>query len=94
MKSEGVIQEVSESGDLITNITPDQLSKHTRDSSVRIVVDEEHETFGIFDNADGQPAMTLLAIQHGNEPLRLHLSGDSAAMMLGIRAGAKVVVHS
>ncbi len=94
MKTEGTVQEVSESGDLITTITADQLAKYARDGQVRIVVDEEHETFGIFENADGQPSMTLLAIQHGSEALRLHLTGDSAAAMLGIRAGAKVVVQA
>ncbi len=94
MKTEGTVQEVSPNGDLITSITAAQLANHTRDSQVRIVVDEEHETFGIFDSADDQPAMTLLAIQSGEDAMRLHLVGDSAADMLGIRAGAKVVIQS
>jgi S-adenosylmethionine hydrolase len=94
MKTEGTVQSVSPEGDLITTITADQLSGYQRDAQLRVVVDEEHETFGIFDSPEGQPAMTLLAIQSGDDSLRVHLVGDSAAMMLGIRAGAKVVVQS
>jgi hypothetical protein len=94
MKTEGTVQQVSDNGDLITTITARQLADYPRDSQLRVVVDDEHETFGVFDSPEGQPAMTLLAIQNGEDVLRLHLVGDSAAAMLGIRAGAKVVVQS
>lgn len=94
MKIEGTVREVSPCGDLVTSITAEQLAGTARDSQVRVIVDEEHETFGIFDSPEGQPAMTLLAIQRGESTMTLHLVGDSAADMLGIRAGAKVVVQA
>ena len=90
MTVDGKITEISEGGDLVTDIAADQLRGASRGASIRVVVDEDHETFGIFESAEGQPAMTLLAIQQGDQPLRLHLVGDSAAAMLGIRAGASV----
>ena len=93
MTVDGKVVEVDAGGDLITDITADRLADCPRDAQVRIVVDDEHETFGLFDSAASQPAMTLLAIQEGDQPLRLHLVGDSAAAMLGIRAGASVRVH-
>jgi hypothetical protein len=37
--------------------------------------------------------MTLIAIADGQEALKLHLVEDSAAMMLGVRAGAQVEVR-
>ncbi len=94
MKIEGTVVEVSEEGDLITDISAEQLAACTRDSQSRIVVDDEHETFGIYESPEGQPSMTLLAIQTGNLALKLHWVGDSAAMMLGIKAGASVRVVS
>jgi hypothetical protein len=36
--------------------------------------------------------MTLIAICDNDDPLRLHLVGDSASMMLGVRSGAPVRV--
>jgi hypothetical protein len=57
------------------------------------LVDQEHETVGIFGSDHGQPAMTLIAIADGQEALKLHLVEDSAAMMLGVRAGAPVEVR-
>ena len=94
MKSEGKIVEVSSDGDLITDISAEIVSSHNRTSQTRILVDEEHETFGIFESSEGQPAMTLLAVQAGEDPLRLHLVGDSAAMMLGLKPGASVRLQS
>ncbi len=94
MKIEGKVVEVTDAGDLISDIAANQLAGCARESQTRIVVDGEHETFGIFGTSDGQPAMTLLAIQSGDEPLRLHLVGDSAAAMLGIRSGASIHVSA
>ena len=92
MTVDGKVTEVNGDGDLITDITAEQLRGGSRDSTARVLVDGEHETFGIFESPEGQPAMTLLAIQRGDDPLRLHLVGDSAAAMLGIRPGASVRV--
>lgn len=88
----GKVTEVTPEGDLLTDITSEQIAKAPSDESVRILVDDEHETFGIFSVDHDQPSMTLIAISQPDGPLRLHLVGDSASMMLGVRRGANVQV--
>lgn len=88
----GKVTEIDSNGSLVTDIQAALLAEAPRDDSVRIMVDE-HETFGIFGQDHGQPAMTLIAIL--SEPtgaLRIELVGDSASAMLGVRAGAPVEV--
>ena len=92
-KIEGKIASVSEEGDLITDIPFSQWTNLPRESHVRIIVDDEHETFGIHGMDHRQPTMTLIALVEEPHPLRLHLVGDSASMMLGVRAGAPVRVE-
>ena len=91
-KIQGKIIEVDVQGDLITDIGQDQWEKVGRSSDTKIIVDEEHETFGLFEPAHDQPPMTLIAIIESEKPLRLHLVSDSASMMLGVRKGAPVEV--
>jgi hypothetical protein len=88
----GKVIEVTESGDLLTDISWDAWSKVSPSSDTKIIVDEEHETFGLFPLDHGQPAMTLIAIAEGGKALRLHLVSDSASIMLGVRKGAQVEV--
>jgi hypothetical protein len=89
---DGKVTEVTPEGDLLTDISSEQLAAAPKDESVRILVDDEHETFGIFPAEHDQPAMTLIAILQADQPLRLHLVGDSASMMLGVRRGASIQV--
>ena len=88
----GKIIEITSSGDLVTDIGTGQLSKVPCDETVRIIVDDEHETFGLFPADHDQPTMTLIAITALDSPLRLCLVGDSASMMLGVGLGASVQV--
>jgi S-adenosylmethionine hydrolase len=88
----GNVIEVTQDGDLVTDISVDQLSSVPHDESLKIVVDEEHETFGIFPADHQQPPMTLIAVLGSDDSLRLHLVGDSATMMLGVRKGAPVLL--
>jgi S-adenosylmethionine hydrolase len=88
----GSVIEVTSEGDLITDISADKLDSVPRDESLKVIVDEEHETFGIFAADHQQPPMTLIAIADSADSLRLHLVGDSATMMLGVRKGAPVVL--
>jgi S-adenosylmethionine hydrolase len=90
---QGKIVEVSSNGDLVTDIVPTAWKDIPRSTDTRVLVDQEHETVGIFGNDHQQPAMTLIAIADGEQPLRLHLVDDSAAMMLGVRAGAAVEIR-
>jgi S-adenosylmethionine hydrolase len=91
-KIQGKIVEVDDQGDLITDIGHDQWQRITRSSETKVIVDEEHETFGIFGEDHQQPSMTLIAIAAPEKPLRLHLVSDSASMMLGVSKGASVKI--
>lgn len=90
---QGKVVEVSTDGDLITDIAQGAWKDIPRSPETRVLVDEEHETIGLFGSDHQQPAMTLIAIADGQEPLKLHLVEDSAAMMLGVRPGAPVEIR-
>lgn len=90
---QGKVTEVSANGDLVTDIVPSVWKEIPRSTETRVLVDDEHETIGIFEKDHQQPSMTLIAIADGDEPLRLHLVDDSATMMLGVRAGAAVEIR-
>ena len=66
-------REVSTDGDLITDIAQGAWKDIPRSPETRVLVDEEHETIGLFGSDHQQPAMTLIAIADGQEPLKLHL---------------------
>lgn len=88
---EGEVVEVDSFGNLVTNITADMLDGVPTDESVTVRCDE-HETVGIFQTYADQPEMTLVALVGSGGRLELAIVGDSAAMMLGVRVGAPVVV--
>ena len=90
-KLEGVVESVDSFGNLVTNLTADMLGGVPRDERVQIECDE-HETQGIFRTYSDQPAMTLIALMGSSGKLELAIVGESAAMMLGIKPGAKVTV--
>lgn len=90
---QGKVVEITSNGDLVTDIASTAWKDIPRSPETRVLVDEEHETIGIFGNDHQQPAMTLIAIADGDAPLKLHLVEDSAAMMLGVRAGASVEIR-
>lgn len=89
---EGKVVGIGESGNLITDITADQLEPVPRDDGVTIRCDE-HETLGIFERDHGQPLSTLIAILRDRGCLELEIVGDSAKIMLGVPIGEKVEVH-
>jgi S-adenosylmethionine hydrolase len=91
-KIEGTVESFGPAGNLITNITADQLLHVPRDQSVTIVCDE-HETMGIFTPEHNEPAMTYLAVIGESGRLELTIVGDSARDMLGIARGTPVVVR-
>jgi S-adenosylmethionine hydrolase len=88
---EGAVVAVSDRGNLITDITADQLRNVPRNDSVTVRCDE-HETIGIFELGHQEPEMTLLALIGNSGKLELEIVGDSAKIMLGVRVGEKVVV--
>ncbi|HYO24152.1 MAG TPA: SAM hydroxide adenosyltransferase [Lacipirellulaceae bacterium] len=88
---EGQITAVDSFGNLVTDITRAQLAAAPTDETVRIVCDE-HETLGIFSAYTDQPPMTLIALVGSTGTLELAIVDESAALMLGIKPGAKVQV--
>ncbi len=90
-KIEGTVISISESGNLVTDITAEQLRDAPRDESVTIRCDE-HETQGIFTPDHQEPESTFLALLGPEGRLELEIVGVSASIMLGIRVGEKVVV--
>jgi S-adenosylmethionine hydrolase len=89
----GVVIAIDESGDLITDIHEDQWSPLPAGVSTRVVIDGEHETFGIHPPDCSLEPMTLAAIGEPGKPLRICLLGDSAAEMLFVRRGASITIH-
>ncbi len=87
----GEIVEIDSFGNLITNITADQLVGVPRDISVRVTCDG-HETFGIFATYADQPTMTLVALVGSSGALEIAIVDDSAQIMLGARIGTQVQV--
>lgn len=87
----GSVAAIDASGNVVTDIVATQLADAPRDDRLRIECDE-HETFGLYSTSVDQPPMTLVAVLNAAGQVEIVLVGDSAADMLGIRAGARVVV--
>jgi S-adenosylmethionine hydrolase len=91
-KIEGKVVSISESGNLITDISCAALAEAPRDGSVSIRCDE-HETVGLFTTGHNEPEMSFLALLGEGGFLELTIVGDSAKMMLGVRPGERVSVQ-
>ncbi len=87
----GTVVSISESGNLVTDITANQLSDAPRGEQVTVRCDE-HETLGIFDVGHEQPPFTLIALIGSSGCLELEIVTDSAKIMLGVAIGEKVEV--
>jgi len=92
-KIKGTVRSIDSFGNLITDIAADKLADVPTDPErVRIKCDE-HETQGLFKTYADQPQMTLVAVIGSSGYLELAIVGDSAAIMLGVRAGAPISVE-
>lgn len=87
----GEVVEVDSFGNLVTNITREMLAGVPTDESVTITCDE-HATQGIFHTYSEQPAQTLIALIGSGDRLELAIVDENASAMLGVRAGAPVVI--
>ncbi len=90
-KLKGTIVEVSNRGDLISDLGAEDLAGIPRDHSVSIKCGG-HVTAGIHPVDHDQPELTFLALVNENERLVLSLVGDSASQFLGIRVGEPLVI--
>jgi S-adenosylmethionine hydrolase len=91
-KIEGAVVEITETGNLVTDISAAQLRAAPTDERVVIECDE-HQTAGIFTPDHDQPPMTFLAIVKEGGHLELTIVGDSAKDLLGVAVGTPVVVR-
>jgi S-adenosylmethionine hydrolase len=90
-KVEGKIASTSDGGNLITDISVEQLTSAPRGEET-VVSCDTHQTMGLFRPDHGQPEMTLLAILADSGVLELAIVGDSAKIMLGVGVGEAVTV--
>ena len=90
-KIEGKIESIDSFGNLISNITAEQLADVPRGDEVTVECDE-HQTQGIFKTYSDQPEMTLIALVGSSGKLELAIVGDSAKIMLGVSVGTPIVV--
>ena len=88
----GKIVAFSQQGNLVSDISADQLHQAPRDESVVIRCDE-HETNGLFDGVHNQPEATLIARIGPSGKLELEIVGDSAKIMLGVPLGETITVQ-
>jgi S-adenosylmethionine hydrolase len=86
----GTIVAISESGNLVSDIAAERLRDVPREAAT--IACDEHETIGIYPADHPEEPMTLMAIVGPAGALELTIVGDSAAMMLGVRVGEKIVV--
>ena len=90
-KLKGEVVAVADSGNLVTDISADQLADVPRDESVTIKCDG-HATSGIFPADHDQPPFTFLAMLSEAGLLELCMVGESASKFLGIKPGSSITV--
>lgn len=90
---EGSVAEIGESGNLITDISTDQVANLVADDSVTVKFGG-HETHGVHPGDHEQPIGTLVALQGQSGFLEIEIVGISIAEMLGIKAGESVVIET
>lgn len=91
IKIEGTVQSVNESGDLITDISVEQIKDAPNDDSVTIKFGP-HQTIGIHNIDHGEPDSTLLALRGESGFLELTIVGISLSEMLAIGPGESVEI--
>ena len=87
----GKVVSVDAAGNLMTDITANQLENAPQDERIFFRCDE-HETRGIFNKDHSQPELTFIAIMGDSGQVQLTIVGESANLMLGIPVGEKVFV--
>lgn len=88
----GKVVSVAEDGNLVTDITAENLQGVPTGDQVSVTCDG-HATTGIFPLEHHQPEMTLLAMVGDSGKLELSIVGERASDFLGIQTGAAVIVQ-
>ena len=79
-------------GDLVTDISIEQINNVPRDESVRIIFGG-HETIGLYPDPHDQPAATMVAKLSNSGFLEVGIVGISLSEMLGINVGEPVKIE-
>jgi len=90
-KIEGKVVEVSDSGNLVTDIAVEQFADADRGDSFKVKFDG-HETVGLYETEHGQPAATMVASVNKAGFIEIEIVGVSLSDMLGIGIGVAVGV--
>ena len=88
---EGTVTEINAAGDLVTDISNQQLTNVPRDQSVSVAFGP-YETLGIYAPDHGEPDSTLIAVIGSSDFLELGIVGMSIHEMLKVGVGEKVEV--
>lgn len=88
---EGTVVSINSAGNLVSDISPEQLADVPRDERVGVQCDG-HMTRGIFTLEHQQPESTLLALIGESGNLELGIVGISMSEMLRIGIGEKIVI--
>jgi len=83
---------VNAGGDLVTDISIEQITNVPRDESVRIIFGG-HETIGLYPDPHDQPAATMVAKLSNSGFLEVGIVGISLSEMLGINVGEPVRIE-
>ena len=83
--------EVGAAGNLISDISNDQLADVPKDENT-VVKFGEHETLGIFTEDHGQPDATMVASLGNSGFLEVEIVGINLSDMLGIKTGEKISI--
>lgn len=89
---QGTVVAITDAGNLVTDIGSERLESAPRDESVTVHCNG-HQTHGIFEADHKEPPSTLIAVLGDDGKLQIEIVGDSASIMLGVRAGAEVKVQ-
>jgi S-adenosylmethionine hydrolase len=87
----GKVVAFSDQGNLVTDISAEQLAGAPRDERL-VVRCDEHETNCLFEAGHQQPGSTLIAVLNARGQLELEIVGESAKLMLGVPLGEVVEV--
>ena len=88
---EGKVAQIGKTGQLISDISKDQLADVPRDENT-IIKFGDHETRGLFGNDHGQPDSTMVAFVGTSEHLEIEIVGISLSEMLGVSTGETVTI--
>ena len=89
---EGHVASVNSQGDLVTDISIEQIAHVPRDESVRINFGG-HETIGLYPDPHDQPIATMVAKLSDSGFLEIGIVGISLSEMLGINVGEPVKIE-